>query len=74
MFAIITFLIGLFLGWVLTCRRWNKVEKQIEKERRNEESRLRRTPDKELSQVDLLRKRCLEAEFKELEETLKRPV
>ena len=74
MLAILTFLIGLFLGWFLTCRRWSKVEKQIEQERRNEESRLRRTPNDELSEVDQLRKLVLEAEFKEMAAMLKRPV
>ncbi len=74
MTAIITFLIGLFIGWALTIRRWNKVDQQRENKKKEEDSRLRYTPDEKLSEVDLLGKRYLQAKDKRMFETISKPL
>ena len=63
--ALLTFLLGLFLGWAFTRRRWIKVERQKSKSAMNDEIDLRATPDNYLSEVELMRKRYIEAKWQE---------
>ena len=65
MIALITFLLGLFIGWAVTRRKWIKVEHQKAKSEMNEEIDLRATPDNYLSEVQLMKKRYIEAQWKE---------
>mgnify|MGYP001224600412 CR=1 FL=1 len=65
MIALITFLVGLFFGWAFTRQRWTKVERQRAKSEMNDEIDLRATPDKYLSEVELMKKRYIEAKWQE---------
>ena len=74
MIAIITFLVGLFIGWFWTGRHEASLEKKKEQKKFREEIDLRATPDEHLSEVEILKKRYLVARMKEMHETLSRPL
>ncbi|KGG20520.1 hypothetical protein EV10_1650 [Prochlorococcus marinus str. SS51] len=70
MISAITLLFGLSIGWLLSCRRQAKIERQREKKKFSEEIELRATPDSYLSEFDLIRKRYYEAKFKKITEPM----
>ncbi len=70
MISVITFFLGLSIGWFLTFRFEAQIKKQNEKRQFSEEIELRATPDTYLSEFDLLRKRYYEAKFKKMTETM----
>ena len=74
MIAIITFLVGLFIGWFWTGRHQASLEKKKEQKKFREEIDLRATPDEHLSEVEVLKKRYLIARMKEINETLSQPL
>ena len=74
MIAIITFLVGLFIGWFWTCRHVANLEKKKEQRKVREEIELRATPDEHLSEVEILKKRYLVARMKEMHESLSQPL
>ena len=65
MIPLITFFLGLFIGWALTRLRLARVEHQRAKNEMNDEIDLRATPDNYLSKVQLMKKRYIEAKWKE---------
>ena len=65
MIAFITFLLGLFFGWAATRLRWIKAEHLKAKSEMNDEIDLRATPDNYLSEVQLMKKRYIEAKWQE---------
>ena len=66
MFAITFFIIGLFIGITFAQLRQRKAHRQKERSKFNDETDLKATPDEYLSEVQLLRKRYLEAKWKEM--------
>ena len=70
MISIMTFLVGLGIGWFLACRRQAQIEEQKEKRIFSEEIELRATPDTYLSEFDRVRKRYYEAKFKKMIEPI----
>ena len=70
MISVITFCIGLGIGWIFASRSQAQIEKQKEKRKFSEEIELRATPDTYLSEFDLIRKRYYEAKFKKVTEPI----
>ena len=54
MFALICFLTGLVIGWVLNKRYQSNIERKKDRRRFSDEIDLRATPDQYLSEVKLL--------------------
>ena len=70
MISTITFFFGLSIGLFFAFNRQAQIEKQKEKKKFSEEIELRATPDRYLSDYDLLRKRYYEAKFKKMTEPI----
>ena len=68
------FLLGLFIGCLLTYRHQVYIQIQREKKKFSKEIELRATPDEYLSEYDLLKKRYYEAKFKRLTQVLNNPL
>tara|TARA_Y100001968_G_C19148126_1_gene614808 strand:+ start:405 stop:668 length:264 start_codon:yes stop_codon:yes gene_type:complete len=65
MIGLIIFLLGLFLGWAATKLRLRRVEIERARSEMNDEIDLRATPDNYLSEVQLMKKRYIEAKWQE---------
>ena len=74
MVLIIIFLLGLILGISFTRLIWRKSEIKRERNIFSDETDLKATPDGYLSEVDLLKKRYLEARDRKIWGTLKKPI
>ena len=65
MIGLISFFLGLFIGWAITRHRWMQVERKRVKSEMNDEIDLRATPDGYLSDAELMKKRYIEAKWQE---------
>tara|TARA_Y100001968_G_scaffold87923_1_gene78953 strand:+ start:4708 stop:4959 length:252 start_codon:yes stop_codon:yes gene_type:complete len=66
MVLLITFFIGIFMGWFINSRYNTYLKRRKNRRDFSDEIDLQATPDEYLSEVEILQKRFVEAKFQEM--------